>query len=228
LAIKGILHYETEAFEEKYLGLPVPEGKMVKVKFKTYKERYQKRLNDWTEKYMSSGAKEALIKSVLQAMPIYAMGIFKFPVGLIDDLEQMIKNFWWGDEPDRRRMHWLAWDKCTRPKSHGGVGFRDLKVFNQALLARQAWRLMQFPDSLCARILKVKYYPNANLLDTAFIHSTLASWQGIMHGLELLKCGAIWRIGSGTQMRIWHENWIPRDDSLKISARRTDEMLRWV
>jgi hypothetical protein len=58
LAINGILHYETEAFEEKYLGLPVPEGRMVKGKFKTYKERYQKRLNNWTEKYLSSGAKD--------------------------------------------------------------------------------------------------------------------------------------------------------------------------
>jgi hypothetical protein len=87
LAIKGILHYENEEFEEKDLGLPVPEGRMVEGKFKTYKERYQKRLNNWTEKYLSSGEKEALIKSVLQAMPIYAMGIFKFPAGLIDYLE---------------------------------------------------------------------------------------------------------------------------------------------
>jgi hypothetical protein len=125
-------------------------------------------------------------------------------------------------------MHWLAWNKCTTPKSHGGVGFRDLKVFNQALLACQAWSLIQFLDSLCARLLKAKYYPNVNLLGTAVIESTSASWQGIMHGLELLKCGAIWRTGSGTQVRIWRDNWIPRNDSLKISARRTDERLRWV
>jgi hypothetical protein len=44
--------------------------------------------------------------------------------------------------------------KCLR-----GMSFCDMKYFNQALLARQAWRLIQFPDSLCARLLKAKYYP---------------------------------------------------------------------
>jgi hypothetical protein len=108
-----------------------------------------------------------------------------------------------------------------RPKAYGGVDFRDLRVFNQALLARQAWRLIQYPESLCARILKAKYYPNGNLLDTAFIQNTSASWQGIMHCLELLKQGAIWRIGDGTQVKIWWDNWLPRQDCLKITGRRT-------
>lgn len=79
-------------------------------------------------------AKEILIKAVLQSLPTYAMGIFRFPVGLIEELNQVIRNFWWGDEYDRRRMHWMSWEKMVRPKSQGGVGYRDLWVFNQALL----------------------------------------------------------------------------------------------
>jgi hypothetical protein len=35
-------------------------------------------------------------------------------------------------------MQWLAWNKLTRPKSHGGTGFLDLGIFNQVMLARQA------------------------------------------------------------------------------------------
>jgi hypothetical protein len=38
------------------------------------------------------------------------------------------------------------------------MGFQDMRLFNQALLSRQAWRLIQFPDSLCAQLLKAKYY----------------------------------------------------------------------
>jgi hypothetical protein len=58
------------------------------------------------------------------------MGVFKFPFGLIDDLEKIIRDFWWGDEQNRNKMHWLSWNKLTRPKCHGGVGFRDLRVFS--------------------------------------------------------------------------------------------------
>jgi hypothetical protein len=104
------------------------------------------------------------------------------------------------------KMHWMFWEEMTRPNSHGGIGFRDLKVFNQALLARQACRLIQFLDSLCARLLKAKYYPSANLLDTAFIKKSSPTWQGIEHGLELLKKCIISRIGLGTSVKIFRDS----------------------
>jgi hypothetical protein len=69
------------------------------------------------------------------------------------------------------------------------VGFRDTKLFNQALLARQAWRIFQNPDSLCARLLKARYFPNGRFLDTVFAAEASPAWRGIEHGLELLKKG---------------------------------------
>ena len=86
---------------------------------------------------------------MLQTLPVYAMGMFKFLAALCEELSQIIRNFWWGDEEDRRKTHWLAWDKLTRPKAEGGMGFRDLRLFNQALLVKQAWMLVVSPDSLC-------------------------------------------------------------------------------
>jgi hypothetical protein len=125
-------------------------------------------------------------------------------------------------------MHWVSWDKLTQPKLSGGMGFRDFRVYNQALLACQAWRLIHFPDSLCARLLKDKYYPAGHLLDTAFIQDVSASWQGVIHGLELLKKGSIWRIGSGSMVKIWRDNWVPRADSLKVSGMKERCRLKWV
>jgi hypothetical protein len=115
-----------------------------------------------------------------------------------------------------------------RPKDYGGMGFRDMRLFNQALLARQAWRLIQFPDTLCAQILKAKYYPNGFLTDTVFSGNGSSTWHAIEHGLELLKQGVIWRVGNGASIRAWRDPWIPRESSRFPSSSQGRCRYRWV
>lgn len=88
------------------------------------------------------------------------------------------------------------------PKGHGGLGFRDFRLFNQALLANQAWRLIHRPESLCACLIKSKYYSYGDLLDTAPDSVASPTWRAIEHGLELLKKGIIKRIGDGESTQI--------------------------
>lgn len=57
--------------------------------------------------------------------------------------------------------------KFVNPKCKGGLGFQDFCMFNQALLVRQAWRLVTKLDSLCSQVLKARYYPDC-IEDTVF------------------------------------------------------------
>jgi hypothetical protein len=154
--VKSILEVTQEVFDPKYLGLPVPEGRMNKGKFQSLQAKLSKRLIDWAERYASSGAKEVPIKAIAQAIPTYVMSIFKLPFSVCDELTKMIRQYWWGVENGKRKMAWISWDTMILPKTHGGMGFRDMRMFNQALLAKQAWRLLDNPDSLCARLLRAK------------------------------------------------------------------------
>ena len=142
--------------------------------------------------------------------------------GFCEKYERMIRDFWWGDEEERRKVHWMSWESMIKPKRGGCIGFKDMKLFNQALLARQAWRLILRPDSLCARVLKFKYYPYGELLDMVFATNASPVWRGIEHGLELLKKGLVWRGGNGESIRIWRDKWLPHPPTGElISARGT-------
>lgn len=108
------------------------------------------------------------------------------------------------------------------------MGFKDLRLFNQALLARQDWRLVAFPASLCARVLKAKYYPQGNLLDTVPASDASQTWRAIEYCLELLKQEIVMRIGDGRSTRIWRDNWLPRLHGMKpVGSTRTCR-LGWV
>ena len=63
------------------------------------------------------------------------MSVFKLPNSLCDELAGMIRKFWWGQKEGENKMAWLSWDKMCTPKEKRGLGFRDLKAFNLALLA---------------------------------------------------------------------------------------------
>jgi hypothetical protein len=106
-------------------------------------------------------------------------------------------------------MHWLGWEKLKRSKKQGGLGFRDAYAFNIAMLAKQSWRLLRNPNSLCAKILKAKYFRDGDVLGAQPREGMPYTWRSILKGLELLKKGVIWWVGNGENIRIWEDQWLP-------------------
>ena len=85
---------------------------------------------------LSKASKEILIKAVAQSIPTYTMGGFQFPRKLCDELDAMCARFWWGQVGEERKIHGKNWGFLTLPKKEGGMGFRDLRSFNLAMLAK--------------------------------------------------------------------------------------------
>jgi len=82
----------------KYLGLPSFIGRSKKQVFAVLKERVGQKLKGWKGKLLSMGGKEILIKAVAQAIPIYTMSCFQLPQGLREDMESIMRSFWWGQK----------------------------------------------------------------------------------------------------------------------------------
>jgi hypothetical protein len=94
-------------------------------------------------------------------------------------MERKISNFWWGSNVDKRKIHWVNWKKTCKAKTKGVMGFKDLRAFNEAFLAKQGWRLITNPQSLVAKILKAKYYPIMDFFKAKQGKNMSYSWQSI-------------------------------------------------
>jgi exonuclease III len=192
----------------KYLGQPTHIGRSKPQVFNFIQDRVWKKLKGWKEKNLSFAGRGTLIKAVAQAIPTYLMSCFLLPKGLCNRLESMISRFWWGSNTDRRKIHWINWKKTCKQKKDGGMGFRDLGAFNEALLAKQGWRIMNDPNSLMATVLKAKYFPNNHFLKAKQGYRPSYVWQSISKASWILKKGCIWLVGNGKSLNIWEDRWL--------------------
>jgi hypothetical protein len=99
-------------------------------------------------------------------------------------------RFWWGNQSNKSKVSWMSWNRLGLPKSKGGMGFRNIEVFNTALLAKQGWRILQAQDA----------------------------WLSIFNARKVLERGLMWRVGNGDNIQIWQDKWIPKPTTYKIQS----------
>lgn len=107
-AIRNCLQLGNKSFEDKYLGFPTPEERMSKGKFQSLQEKIWKRIIMWGENFLSSGGKEIMLKAVIQAIPVYVMGLFKLSNSVCEDLNKISRSFWWGADRGKRKTYWRS------------------------------------------------------------------------------------------------------------------------
>jgi len=166
------------------------------------------RIESWCGREASCAGREVLIKSIAQAVPTYSMSCFLLPLNICNKMRSVVANYWWGSSADNWHMHWMSWEHLNQPKHKRGMGFRDMRSFNLAMLGKQGWRLITRPNSLCARVLKGRYYHDTEFLRTTRKKHASSTWRAILAGRNVLQRGLIRRVVDGDSTAIWGDRWI--------------------
>ena len=85
------------------------------------------------------------------------------------------------------------------------MGFRDLECFNQALLAKQAWRIINDDDCLMSCVMRGKYFENNNFINAYLGRRPSYAWRSIIFGRNLLKQGMKHLVGNGHTINVWSQ-----------------------
>lgn len=116
---------------------------------------------------------------------------------------------------DCRKIHWVNWKDMCKPKFDDGMGFKDLALFNETLLAKQAWWLLH-KKFIFYRVFKTRFFPKYSILEAKDSNSGSYACKSILKGKNVLSCGFLWQVGSGASMKIWQDNWLPISNQLKV------------
>ncbi|KAL0003907.1 hypothetical protein SO802_011468 [Lithocarpus litseifolius] len=214
--VKNTFEAQIVKQHEKYLGLPPMVGRGKKKAFSCIKDQVGRKIAGWKGRLLSNASREILIKAVAQATPTYTMNCFKLPDSLCSEINSMVGGFWWGQKDKERKIAWVLWQNLCKPKAEGALGFRELRAFNLALLAKQGWRIQQSPNSLTHRVLKTKYFADSSFMDAKVGKNPSYIWRSKVAAIPVIKEGAKWVVGDGRSIKIWGEKWIPSTESGRI------------
>nr|GEZ90804.1 RNA-directed DNA polymerase, eukaryota [Tanacetum cinerariifolium] len=81
------------------------------------------RLSKWKLKTFSIGGRLTLLKSVLTSLPLYQMSVYKVPMGVLNRMESMRRNFFNGVDNYDRKLTMIGWKKILASKKKGGFSF---------------------------------------------------------------------------------------------------------
>ena len=208
--IKGEMQMKNLPIDAFYLGTPIFSSRSKTKDFNYLIDRIDSKLKGRKCKALSWAGRKILIKSVALALPTHTFSTADVPVTVCKKLDASIRQFWWN--PKKEKGNFLAlksWGSLCQAKEAGGLGFRESKVFNQALLAKLTWWVASSRESLCIKALRSKYKVDADWLGKDPCKNASPLWKAIEKLREVVLKGAYFIVGDGASIDMWKDSWVP-------------------
>ncbi|KAJ4804033.1 RNA-directed DNA polymerase (reverse transcriptase)-related family protein [Rhynchospora pubera] len=193
---------------ETYLGLPIEPRKLLSGD--NLLAKLSTALAGWKMTALSQAGRLVLAKAVLMSIPVYQMSTQLFNKNVLSKITALIRNFFWG-KTDSKYLSLCAWKRITKPFSMGGLGIRDFRDFNKALIYKLAWKMQTVPDKLWCRVFKAKYFPRRNFWHAKHYGPASHTWGAICKVKSDFANSVQWLIGDGENCAAlgtpWVEGW---------------------
>lgn len=207
----------------KFLGVLVGENPRRLATWQPIIDSMKARISSWKSRQLSIGGRVTLINSVLAALPLYLFSFYMAPKKVVEEITKLQRRFLWGGVGENNKIAWVKWETICLPKDKGGLGIKNLELFNIALLTKWRWRiLVEDGNSLWKQVLVERYgldgrWPDDNECRRGWARKSI--W---WRDLCLLGEGSRWeggriddliklKLGRGNKVRFWTDKWMGRE-----------------
>ena len=139
---------------------------------------------------------------------------------MVAKLVKIQRRFLWGGGHDQKKIAWISWEKVCLPKERGGLGIKDVKAFNIALLGKWKWHLLNHHQELWIKVVESKYGGWRGLEEGDRVASQSIWWRDLKRVVcqtyqgRSIQEGFSWKVGAGHRINFWEDRWISQDVSL--------------
>jgi hypothetical protein len=212
----AFLSCRSDTIPFKFLGIPVGANPRRRATWKPIVESMEKRLTTWSSRHLSFGGRITLINSVLTSLPLYFFSFYKAPRCVIQQLVRIQRNFLWGSGIENKKICWIKWDQICLPRDKGGLGVKNLELFNLALLSKWKWRMLSDVEAMWMSLIRFRYgHPPSRLLGDVLHSNSIKEsiwWKDIVdsgRGFvdDWFRSNAACIVGNGKNIGFWKFKW---------------------
>jgi hypothetical protein len=207
--LAGIMGCGVSSLPLKYLGLPLGTPFKAKSIWDDVVGKIERRLASWQQMYLSKGGRVTLIKSTLSNLPTYFLSLFPIPSNVASRIEKLHRDFLWGGLGEEFKYHLVSWSIVCSPISEGGLGIKNLRIFNQTLLGKWLWHYAHEREALWRSVVDAKYgssWASWSSLDPHESHG-VGLWKNIRKGWSLFSSHTRFILGNGSRIKFWDDVW---------------------
>jgi len=123
----------------KYLGMTIGGNSRRPEFWNHIVDKIRSRLSSWKDIMFSIEGRICLIKAVISVLLLFYFSFFKAHV-VCNQIRKIQAKFLWGWGHEGRKIAWVKWKRICTPVAVGGLDIKDIRCFNDALIAKWKWR----------------------------------------------------------------------------------------
>ncbi|GKC69120.1 RNA-directed DNA polymerase, eukaryota, reverse transcriptase zinc-binding domain protein [Tanacetum coccineum] len=207
LSILEAVPFKVKKLPVRYLGVPLTSKRIGVNDCKILIDKIKGRVNNWKNKCLSYAGRLQLIASILESIHVYWASVFLLPLTVVKDINKILKGFLWNHGDISKGKAKVAWKNICRPKCQGGLGLKDLNIWNKAMLTKHLWQVAMEKKSLWVKWTSVEKLKGRSVWVINEEANDSWGWKNILKLRDEVRGHIVMKIGNGEKAKVVYDNW---------------------